>query len=71
LSSPLKIENYYHTDLKDIQINVTGDNATLKCTAYLQAKVFGMGGTFPFPVETCLEKKNGTWFYVGDKNKEK
>ena len=56
--------NYYHTDLKEILIKVTGDMAVLKCTAYLQAKVYGMSGTFPFPVETCFEKKDGQWFYI-------
>jgi len=56
--------NYYRTDLKEILIKVTGDMAVLKCTAYLQAKVYGMSGTFPFPVETCFEKKDGQWFYI-------
>lgn len=56
--------NYYHTDLKDIQIKVTGDMAVLKCTVYLQAKVYGMSGTFPFSVDTSFEKKNGKWFYI-------
>lgn len=56
--------NYYHTVLKDIQIKVTGNMAVLKCTAYLQAKVYGMSGTFPFPVDTSFEKENGKWFYT-------
>lgn len=56
--------NYYHTDLKDVQVAISGDTAVLKCVAYLKAKVYGMSGTFPLHVETFFDKKDGQWFYI-------
>ncbi|BCN31058.1 nuclear transport factor 2 family protein [Anaeromicropila herbilytica] len=56
--------NYYHTDLKDVQIEVTGNTAVLKCVAYMRAKVYGMSGTFPLRVEAYFEKRDEQWFYT-------
>ena len=56
--------NYYKTELKDVKITVNDNSATLACTAYLTAKVYGMSGTFPMNVNANFIKINGSWYYT-------
>ena len=54
---------YYKTELKNVKITVDGNTATLSCTAYLTAKVYGMSGTFPMNVNAHFTKIKNKRFY--------
>ena len=55
--------NYYKTELKNVKITVDENTATLFCTVYLTAKVYGMSGTFPMNVNAHFTKIKNKWFY--------
>ncbi|MGI6053014.1 MAG: nuclear transport factor 2 family protein [Bilifractor sp.] len=57
--------NYYHTNLRDIDISVHGNDAELSATSYFQAKVYGMYGNFPMRTTARFTKINGQWICTG------
>lgn len=57
--------NYYHTDLKNIEISVRGDSAELSADSMFRAKVYGMRGTFPMHTTARFTKRNGRWICTG------
>lgn len=57
--------NYYHTDLKEIEICVNGKEAELSAVSYFQAKVYGMRGTFPMHTAARFKKVDGKWICTG------
>lgn len=57
--------NYYHTDLKDIEISVHGNDAVLSSTSYFRAKVYGICGNFPMHTTARFSKIRGEWICTG------
>lgn len=57
--------NYYHTDLKGIEISVNGDQASLEDTSMFRARVYGMSGIFPMHTKARFTKINGQWICTG------
>jgi ketosteroid isomerase-like protein len=57
--------NYYHTDLRDIEIHVHGNEAELTATSYFKANVYGMSGTFPMHTSARFRKTDGKWICTG------
>ncbi len=55
------ILNYYAYDIKNLKINVNGNEATLTASVTLTAKVYGASGSWTLPVSTRFTKTDGQW----------
>ena len=56
--------NYYRCQIKNCEIAVNGDNATLTANVTLTAKVYGISGSWTLPVNAHFEKINNDWLYT-------
>ena len=56
--------NYYRCQIKNCEITVNGDNATLTADVTLTAKVYGMSGSWTLPVNAHFEKIHNDWLYT-------
>lgn len=56
--------NYYRYQIKNCEIAVNGDNATMTADVTLTAKVYGMSGSWTLPVNAHFEKINNDWLYT-------
>ena len=57
--------NYYKSEIKNIQIEITGDTAVLRGRAKLTAKVYGISGSWPFQTNSWFRKEDGQWRFIG------
>jgi hypothetical protein len=54
---------YFHSDVRDVDIVVDGDWATLTGTVALTARAYSSEGTFPLKVRQMLHRVDGRWLY--------
>ena len=54
---------YYHSDIRDVDIAIDGDWATLTATVALTANAYGSRGTFPLTVHQMMHRVDGRWLY--------
>ncbi len=54
---------YYHSDIRDVDIRIDGDWATLLGTVALTANAYGSRGTFSLPVHQMMHRVDGRWLY--------
>ncbi len=54
---------YYHSDIRDVDITVDGNWATLTGTVALTANAYGSRGTFALPVNQAMHRADGQWLY--------
>ena len=54
---------YFHSDVRDVDIKIDGDWATLTGTVALTARAYGSEGTFPLKVSQMLHLVDGRWLY--------
>lgn len=55
--------NYFHSDIREAHIEVSGDRATLEGTVDLTARVYGMSGTWPVPTHASFHRVSGRWLF--------
>lgn len=53
--------NYYGHELHEPRITVEGDNARIDADVTLDAKVYGMSGSWTLPTHARLAKVDGEW----------
>ncbi len=56
--------NYYKIETKNYSISVDGENAQMKVTHTLTAKVYGMSGSWTLTGENTYRKRSGIWVRV-------
>ena len=54
---------YFHSDVRDVDVVIDGDWATLTGTVALTARAYGAEGTFPLAVNQRLHRVGGRWLY--------
>lgn len=54
---------YFHSDVRDVDIRIDGEWATLTGTVALTARAYGSEGTFPLQVSQMLHRVSGRWLY--------
>ena len=54
---------YFHSDVRNVDVTIDGDWATLTGTVALTARAYGSEGTFPLKVSQMLHRVNGRWLY--------
>jgi len=54
---------YYHSDIRETDIAIDGEWATLTGTVALTANAYGSRGTFPLTVRQMMHCVNGRWLY--------
>lgn len=54
---------YYHSDIRDVDVQIDGDWAILTGTVALTANAYGARGTFPLTVRQDLHRVGGRWLY--------
>lgn len=55
---------YYHSDIRDVDVTIDGDWATVRGTVALTANAYGARGTFPLTVNQGMHRVNGRWLYA-------
>ncbi len=56
---------YFHSDVREVDVEVDGDWATLTGTVALTARAYGAEGTFPLRVSQMMHRVDGRWLYSG------
>lgn len=51
------------SDIRDVDISIDGDWATLTGTVALTANAYGSRGTHPLPVRQMMHRVDGCWQY--------
>ena len=54
---------YFHSDVRDVDVRIDGDWATLTGVVALTARAYGSEGTFPLKVSQALHRVDGRWLY--------
>ena len=54
---------YYHSDIRDVDVTIDGDWATITGTVALTADAYGSSGTFPLTVRQMMHRVDGRWLY--------
>ncbi len=55
---------YYHSDIRDVDVTIDGDWATVSGTVALTANAYGARGTFPLTVNQGMHRVDGRWLYA-------
>ena len=59
---------YYNIEITDLDIQVDGDRATLRCSNVIEARIYGAHGTWTLPGSAEFEKVDGQWIRVRPEN---
>ena len=54
---------YFHSDVREVNVQIDGDWAVLTGVVALTARAYGSEGTFPLNVRQSLHRVNGRWLY--------
>lgn len=54
---------YYHSDIREVSVQINGDWAVLTGVVALTANAYGARGTFPLNVHQGLHRVDGRWLY--------
>ena len=54
---------YYHSDIRNVNVTIDGDWATLTGTVALTADAYGSRGTFELAVRQMMHRVDGRWLY--------
>lgn len=54
---------YYHSDIRNVNVTIDGDWATLTGTVALTADAYGSRGTFELAVRQMMHRVDGQWLY--------
>ena len=54
---------YYHSDIREVDVRIDGDWATLTGIVALTANAYGSRGTFVLPVCQAMHRVDGRWLY--------
>ena len=56
--------NYYSYQIAKLSVFVEGDRATLDASVALDARVYGMSGSWTLPVHARFAKAGGNWIQI-------